>query len=200
MRGILATCALAPYFAAGETARAGAEEALSAEEVVGFLHRALTETANADAPLGREERFARLEPTVAATHDLAYIAELTVRRQWRDLTAEQRTAFVDAFRRLSVMTYAARFSNVRPGALKILGADDAGSGRMQVRAIVERPDADPISLDYLLHENDGRWRIINILADGVSDLALKRAEYQSILATGTIDDLIDALNDQTDDL
>jgi phospholipid transport system substrate-binding protein len=28
---------------------------------------------------------------------------------------------------------------------------------------------------------DGRWRIINIIADGVSDLALERAEYSSVI-------------------
>jgi hypothetical protein len=38
------------------------------------------------------------------------------------------------------------------------------------------------------------------LADGVSDLALKRAEYSRILADGTIDDLIEHLERQIADL
>ena len=54
-----------------------------------------------------------------------------------------------------------------------------------------------IPLEYLLQQKDGAWRIINIIADGVSDLALKRAEYQRVLSGGTIDDLIRYVNEQT---
>ena len=41
------------------------------------------------------------------------------------------------------------------------------------------------------------WRIINIVADGVSDLALKRAEYQRVFASGGIDGLVAELEQQT---
>ena len=44
------------------------------------------------------------------------------------------------------------------------------------------------------------WKIVNILADQVSDLALKRAEYSRVLGSGTIDDLIGELESQADEL
>jgi phospholipid transport system substrate-binding protein len=49
----------------------------------------------------------------------------------------------------------------------------------------------------LLQNGAAGWRIINIVADGVSDLALKRAEYQRVLASGTLDTLIAELEAQT---
>ena len=51
-----------------------------------------------------------------------------------------------------------------------------------------------------LRQGDKGWRIINIVADGVSDLALKRAEYQRVLAHGTLDSLIKELETQTERL
>ena len=57
-----------------------------------------------------------------------------------------------------------------------------------------------MTLDYTLHDRRGAWQIVNILADGVSDLALKRAEYRRFLTDGTIDDLIAQLVEQTDNL
>jgi phospholipid transport system substrate-binding protein len=69
-----------------------------------------------------------------------------------------------------------------------------------VTAAVGRANGEPVTLEYLLHESDGRFRIINIVADGVSDLALKRAEYQAALAAGTLDDLIGRLESQAQDL
>ena len=178
-------------------ALAGAAAA-SPAAVVESLHAGLTEVASESLAL--EQRYERLLPLVERTHDLPYIAELTIRRQWRDLTETDRQRFVTAFERLSVMTYASRFAGVAPGAFEEYGMADPGpdsSGRVEVRSAIVRADGSKVSLDYLLHETAEGWRIINILADQVSDLALKRAEYQRILETGTIEDLIAAIDAQT---
>jgi phospholipid transport system substrate-binding protein len=142
-----------------------------------------------------EERYRALRPLIAATHDLRYIAEFTIRRQWRDLAPEQRDAFVAAFERLSVMTYATRFAELAEDTLQIVRASGS-SGRAEVEAAINRPSTADIPLEYLLQESENGWRIINIVADGVSDLALKRAEFQRVLADGTIDDLIRHLEEQ----
>jgi phospholipid transport system substrate-binding protein len=70
-------------------------------------------------------------------------------------------------------------------------------GRANVTTAVARTEGGDVPLEYLLQERDGRWKIINVVADGVSDLALKRAEYQRILAAGTLDTLIAELEAQT---
>lgn len=171
-----------------------------AEAVVLELHKALIETAGSEG-LTREQHYAALEPVIATTHDLAYIAELTIRRQWRDLSSDQKAAFVGAFERLSVMTYAVRFASVGEGSFRIDGTEDAGGGRVQVHAAIVRPQDDDVSMDYILHKRDGRWRIVNILADRVSDLALKRAQYQRVFADGgTLEDVIAGIEAETERL
>jgi phospholipid transport system substrate-binding protein len=148
-----------------------------------------------------DERYRALEPLIVTTHDLPYIAEFALRRQWPSLTEGARQRFVDAFRRLSVMTYAARFGNVAPDAFRALevGEPDAG-GRVQVTTAIKREGQTDVPLDYLLQEGAQGWRIINIVADGVSDLALKRAEYQRVFASGGIEGLIAELEQQTERL
>jgi phospholipid transport system substrate-binding protein len=168
-------------------------------EVVAALHEGIVAAA-ADPDRTVEQRYAELEPLVERTHDLPYIAELSIRRHWAGLADEQRQRFLAAFSRLSVMTYASRFATVTAETFEVLGSENAGSGRVQVHAAIHRADDPDVSLDYQLHEVDGAWKIINILADGVSDLALKRAEYARVLGSGTIDDLITELESQTEDL
>jgi phospholipid transport system substrate-binding protein len=148
-----------------------------------------------------EERYRALEPLIVATHDLPYIAEFALRRQWPALTEGQRQRFVAAFQRLSVMTYAARFGNVAPDAFRALEAKepDAG-GRVQVATAIKREGQADVPLVYLLQEDAQGWRIVNIVADGVSDLALKRAEYQRLFASGGIEGLIAELEQQTERL
>jgi phospholipid transport system substrate-binding protein len=148
------------------------------------------------------ERYGVLEPLIEQTHDLPYIAEFALRRQWPALSEPHRARFVAAFERLSVTTYATRFEHVTADTFKINGgaANAAGAAeqaRAEVGTAITRPGERDLPLEYLLQQKDGAWRIINIVADGVSDLALKRAEYSQVLASGSIDDLIKHLDEQT---
>jgi phospholipid transport system substrate-binding protein len=191
-----ALVALAAWCVTFALVAAGAVATDTPEATVGSLHAGLIEAARRPN-VGLDERYRELEPLIEATHDLPYIAEFALRRQWPMLSAADRERFVAAFERLSVTTYASRFKAVGGDTFKVSGSKPAGSGRVQITAAIARPDATDVSLEYLLQQGAGGWKIINIVADGVSDLALKRAEYQRILASGTLDDLIAELETQT---
>lgn len=195
---LLAAALFASAGAAQNDARGeGPPPAATPEAAVETLHDGLADVAEEyrDAPF--EERYAQVAPIVEATHDLPYIAELTIRRDWADLTDAQRQRFVDAFARLSISTYASRFRNLEPGMFAIEGGETLAGGRAQVLAVLTAPSGETIPFEYLLHEtDDDGWKIINILADNVSDLALKRAEYRRVLQDGTIDELITELDRQ----
>jgi phospholipid transport system substrate-binding protein len=163
------------------------------------LHRGLIELSQ--APAGdAASRYERLAPLVRATHDLPYIAQFALGRRGDALSPDEQRRFVELFERLSIMSYAARFARLEEGMLRIVGESDAGGGRFEVAAAIGRPDQPDVPLEYVLHENAGTWRIINIVADGVSDLALKRAEYQRVLAGGGADDLLRHLEEQIEAL
>jgi phospholipid transport system substrate-binding protein len=148
-----------------------------------------------------DERYRALEPVIVATHDLPYIAEFALRRQWSSLAEADRQRFVAAFQRLSVMTYAARFKAVGADTFRPVAAQPAdASGRVTVTTAVARAGQPDVSLEYVLQQDAKGWRIINVIADGVSDLALKRAEYQRLYASGGIDGLIAEIEAQRDRL
>ena len=115
------------------------------------------------------------------------------------LAEPDRQRFVAAFQRLSVMTYAARFKAVGPDTFR---AVDGRLPPMRAGACKSRRPSSarvrPTSRSSTCCKQDAQgWRIINIVADGVSDLALKRAEYQRVFASGGIDGLIAELEQQT---
>jgi phospholipid transport system substrate-binding protein len=59
-----------------------------------------------------------------------------------------------------------------------------------VRNRLFQSDGKGVSIDYLLRNFEGRWRIIDIFLKGViSEIATKRSEYGSILAREGIDEL-----------
>jgi phospholipid transport system substrate-binding protein len=203
LRGLaLAVLACAALVEASAFSQAPAIATDTPAATVESLHRGLVALSRDRPNADLAERFRALEPLIEETHDLPYIAEFALRRQWPMLSEADRARFIASFERLSVTTYASRFKNVTPDTFKTTQADSAAAGgadagRAQVHTAIVRPGDKDITLDYLLQQQDGAWRIINIVADGVSDLALKRAEYQRVLAGGSIDDLIEYVDEQT---
>jgi phospholipid transport system substrate-binding protein len=198
LAGRVAAVALLLAFAARAAAQAYALD--TPEATVTTLHSGLIALAEEAPGATVDERYAALEPLIAATHDLPYIAEFALRRQWSDLAEADRARFVEAFERLSIMTYAARFANVGPQAFKPVSVAPPDGARTLVSTAIARPGDSDVTLEYLLQHGAEGWRIVNIVADGVSDLALKRAEYQRLLAAGSIDTLIAELGAQAERL
>jgi phospholipid transport system substrate-binding protein len=192
--GLLAALALVAH--AGPATAAPPFAIDTPDATIATLHKGLIDAAKSPSA-GVEDRYRALEPLIVATHDLAYIAEFALRKQWPTLGDDDRRRFVAAFQRLSVMTYASRFAKVSPQTFKAPGAPMVDGDRARVTAAIARQDGPDVSLEYLLQREPEGWRIINIIADGVSDLALKRAEYQRILGTGSLDTLIAELEQQT---
>ena len=152
--------------------------------VVERLQQSLVAAAALTPDPGPAGRYARLAPVVEATHDLETMGRLTVRRYWRDWSEAERAAFSDAFARLSIKTYASRFAAVGPETFGILGGAEDGEDRVEVQSRVRRKDGDDVPIDYLLQRQDNAWRIINVFADGASELSLMASEYYAVLESG----------------
>jgi len=146
--------------------------------------------------LGFTGRFARLEPTIKQSHDLPRIARLTIGRRWRSLDAQQQARFADTFSHLVIATYAHQFHTFSGESFNRISVRLLKRGRVLVRTELVKSNGKRVHLDYVLHHRQGRWLIINIIADGVSDLALKRAEYTSLLGRDGFDALVTRLDEK----
>ncbi len=169
----------------------------NAVATVETLHQALLAVMREANVLGFPGRRERLAPVVASSFDFPTISATVVGgMQWRALTDAQRSTMERTFRELTLATYADRFTGYSDERFQTIVQRPLRSGRTLVRTELVVPDAEPVRLDYVLHRVDDAWRIVNILADGVSDLSVKRAEYSSILRTGGFDLLIARLEEQ----
>lgn len=167
----------------------------AARVVVDSLHNQLFEVAS-DATLSFDERFDKLTPVVAASYDFDYISRFVLRRSWSGLAPAQREEFVSAFQRLSVANYANRFADIDEESLVITEITPATAERVQVDARLQSDELDLI-LSYTLRGGDeNSWAIVNLIADGVSDLALRRAEYSRVLKDKGFDGLLNHIEGQ----
>ena len=200
MATVLALCTVAP--SAAQVTDSGGDSGAEAVATVDNLHAALLDIMQNAESMGYGGRSDRIAPVVESSFDLAFITRFTVGRYWADLSTEQQDIMVDALRRLTIANYASRFDGYSGERFATVSNKATRKGRELVRTVLEVNNdiADNVSLDYLLQQSDASWRIVNVIANGVSDLSLKRADYGAIIKSEGLDSLVARLNAQIADL
>ncbi len=174
------------------------EESTSARQIVDKFQTELVQVMKNGKKLGYSGRFDKLETSVSNSHDLPKIARIVVGKEWEKLTEEQQKKLTDVFSKLSIASYAHNFKDFDGEAFVIDSEEETKMGGVVIHSHLDLPDDKPVKFDYMLKEKGVSWRIINIIANGVSDLALKRSEYTAILQRDGFDALITKINEKID--
>ena len=174
------------------------EESASARQIIDKFQTDLITVMKDGKKLGYSGRYDKLEPAVINSHDLPKIARIVVGKEWEKLNDEQQKKLTDVFSKLSIASYAHNFKEFGGETFTIDSEEETKMGGVVIHSHLDLPDDKPVKFDYMLKEKGSSWRIINIIANGVSDLALKRSEYTAILQREGFDTLIAKINEKID--
>ena len=178
--------------------QAADETPLSAVEVVERFQTHLLDTMKRGNELNFEGRFNFLDQVVRTTHAAAKISEIVLgRKHWKTLSDEQKKEFIEVFTRLNIATYAHYFKAYSGEDFKFISKQKTRRGNMLIRTVFVESNGNEVQFDYLMIKTGGRWLIINIKADGVSDLAVKRSEYTNVLKREGFEPLLEKLKHKT---
>jgi phospholipid transport system substrate-binding protein len=175
-----------PSFAAGTPAA-----------VVDGLHAALLNNMKHGKEYGCDGRIKHLEPVVDGSFDAPLIAQTVMRRHWSEISEPQRNQLVTQFREIMVETYASQFNSFGGESFTTQETQSLPNGDQMVHARLTTGGGDSVAFDYILRGKDGNYRIINVVADGVSDLALRSTQYNRLFEQKGFDGLIGWLQDQS---
>ena len=163
------------------------------EDTVNGFHAVLLDPVREGRTLGESGRYARIRPVVRQVFDLPSMARLAVGTSWSAFSAAQQEAVTAAFGAYISATYADRFGSYSGQQLKVIGQQPSVAGVI-VKARIIKANGDPVSIDYLVRQIDGAWRISDVYLDGaISQLATQRSEFSAILRRDGCDGLIGAL-------
>lgn len=154
---------------------------------------------NADS-LGFEGRYDRMAPEINDKFDTTLIAQVVLSRYWGELDETQKENFVRLFNRLSASTYASRFDSYAGETFTTTGMEELKKGRLLAKTEFTKSNGETVKFDYLLHQKDENWYIISVIADGINDLSLKRAEYAAIINDKGFDSLITEIEKKINEL
>jgi phospholipid transport system substrate-binding protein len=173
-----------------------ADETTDAVAVVEKLHETLLNVMKNADKQGFQDRYDILAPVISESFDTALIAKTVIGRYWKQLSEQQQSDFINQFNILSISTYASRFDSFSGDTFNSLSTETTKKGRIIVKTEISSPDDEPVRLDYLMHNRDGKSYIISVIADGINDLSLKRSEYASVIKKNGFDALVSKINDK----
>ena len=179
--------------------RTGAEE--TPTKVVERLNAAIGEVLPKAEELGYEGRFQRLKPAMEQAFDVEFMAEKSLGRHWKDLKDEQKKEWVAAFRDFMVANYAANLDKNTGQKFEVIGEEKAEHDTTLVKGRVVDPAAAPFDLSYRLHPTPKGPRIIDVqIKNTVSELALRRADFTSLVARDGFGALLTTIRSRIADL
>jgi phospholipid transport system substrate-binding protein len=175
-----------------------ATAATEPQEVVRSFYGSLLHTMQDGRTLGQSGRYSRLAPVVDRTFDLSLMARLAIGPTWTALTAAQQQQLTEAFQHYIAATYADRFDSYAGEQLQVTGEQPYGAAII-VQTKIVKPNGDSTTLNYLMQQNQGGWHISDVYLDGtISQLAVQRSEFNSILRRDGVDGLVLSLNRKAD--
>lgn len=173
----------------------------SATRTVERLNAAIAEILPKAPELGYAGRFEKLRPAMEQAFDFDFMAEKSLGRHWKDLSDEQKKQWAAAFREYTIANYAANLDKNTGQKFEVVGEEPAEHDTTLVRGRVIDPAAEPFDLTYRLHRAAKGPRIIDVQFKGtVSELALRRADFTSVVARDGFDALLRTTRSRIDDL
>ena len=133
----------------------------------------------------------KLLNTIVVPHfDFDATARLVLGRHWRDMSPQQRRAFVQEFSTHLVRFYAASLLKYKDQTIdyKPLRAPEAADD-VSVNTEVEPENGPSIPIVYRMHLKDGEWKVYDVAIDGISLVASNRSSFAAEIRQGNVDSL-----------
>ncbi len=176
----------------------GAAAASDPQDVVRGFYGVLLTNMRDGRTLGASGRLARLAPVVDRIFDIPAMTRLAVGNSWTNLSPAEQQLLIAAFRHYVAATYVDQFNTYSGEQLQVTGERPHGAN-VVVQTRIVKSNGDATRLDYLMRQDEGGPWISDVYLDGsISQLAVHRSEFHSILQREGIDGLIQALNRKVD--
>ena len=179
-----------------EASKSGRPASNSPAEVVANLQQGLLWVMQNAQSLGFQGRYEYLLPIVQKDFDVTFMGSKSVGRHWKELDVEEQSEWLGQFAEYLTSNYAGQFNAWDGESFEMLGEEPAPRDTRVVLTRLIVPGSEDVVLNYRLRKDSkGQWRIIDIYLKGtVSELALRRSDFSSILKKKGFGQLVVAMN------
>ena len=175
-------------------AQGGGQGADATEFVRQFGGQAL---AIVGGPGSAADKRQRLEPLITRAVDIEGIGRFVLGRFWRTASPQQQQEFQRLFNQVLLNNIGARINEFTGVDFTMTGTTQREDGAY-VGTTIRRPNQQPNNVQWVVSNDSGRLRIIDVVAEGTSLRLTQRNDYASFISRNgnQIGALLDAMQRQ----
>lgn len=182
----------------GDTKGAGKVQVGAQNFIDSMAQRALDFLSNGQQTQSQKtESFRRL---LEENYDMETIGRFTLGRYWKVATPQQRTEYQKLFKKRVVDVYSQRFNNYKGQKFEVVSSRPEGESDTLVRSLIVPADgSSDIAVDWRVRYKDGRYRVVDVVVEGVSMSVTQRSDFAAVIQQGggDVQALIDHLKQKT---
>ncbi len=147
-----------------------------------------------------DERQQKFRTVLRDDFAMKKIGRFAAGKYWRNMNTEQKRQYQNLFEEWILKTYSIRFGGYSGETVNVLRTFKAGATDVFVRTRIDSSKRRSLKVDWRVRRIDERYKIIDVVVEGVSMLVTQKAEFSSVLQQRGIDGLITILRSQLDRL
>lgn len=153
-----------------------------------------------DPETSNEQKVERFLAMVERSFDVPTISKFVLGAYWRRASKAERAEFIDVFSKVNFQRFLPLFTQYANQTFSVtkVRPDDRNPRLFFVSSSISRGDAAPAQVDWRVLKRTEGFRIIDVVAEGVSMTLTLRNEYGSVARTAGVGGLITQLRKKAD--
>ncbi len=161
-----------------------------------FVENLADETINLlkNTSINDEEKQKVLNGIFQKNVNTKWIGKFALGKYFRSLSKEQKIEYLDLYTDFITANYVMHFKKFNNQKIDIVSVSDLQDGDIMVKTAIKQPsNPNPISVSYLVRDENGAIKIFDIVAEGVSLISTQRSEFNSVISSNGVDFLLEML-------
>ncbi|MDD2897467.1 MAG: ABC transporter substrate-binding protein [Desulfuromonadaceae bacterium] len=154
-----------------------------------------------DKDLKRNETKHRqaLKKSISVIFDYSEMAKRSLGKHWNVRSAAEKKQFADLFATLLENSYASKIESYNNEKIVYL-KESLDGDYAEVKSKVVTAARDEFTLDYRLFKHDGKWKVYDVVIEGVSLVSNYRSQFNKIITANGYDKLVTKLQSKNEEL
>lgn len=126
----------------------------------------------------------QFEKLLRDSFDMDTIGRFALGRYWKTATDSQKKEYMTLFRRMVIDVYSGRFSEYKGQKFETRSARPEGEKDTLVTSFIIPSDGPEVQVDWRVRFKDGRYRIVDVIVEGVSMSVTQRSDFAAVIQRG----------------
>ena len=149
-----------------------------------------------DSKGSKDAKQKKIEAIFSEKVDINFVAKFVLGKYWRTASPAQQHDYMEAYRPFILKNYASKLTKYSGQTYSLKNPHMEEDIAVVTMEIDDPASGNKINVEYRLGDGAGKYRINDIVVEGVSLLTTQRAEFASIIEQHDMDYLIAALKKQ----